>query len=322
MPFVSIIIATSGRPKALEETLYSLATIRLNADWLVELLLVENGSRAGVEHLLGVLPDNLFSSVRYLFEPASGKSRALNLALTHARGEILLFSDDDVRFPSDWVGRMCEPIVSGSADAVAGGVKLAPHLLRPWMTRTHRAWLASTADYLSANDPSEICGANTAIHRRVFDQVSGFDPELGPGITGGGEESLFSWQIRKAGFRIVGALDVEVEHHPNPERLRYRSWLEAARQRGLVRAYHLRHWYHEPVPLVHLRKWWLTTKLSLRRWCSLKRRPEDEGISPWELSYVEELSIYESYLRERNRARNYSRQGLRKLCAVSQPISA
>ena len=84
------------------------------------------------------------------------------------------------------------------------------------MNHTHRAWLASTADYLSPENPSEMCGANMAVSRRVFEQIGGFDPELGPGITGGGEESLLSWQLKRAGFRLVAAPEVQVEHHPIP----------------------------------------------------------------------------------------------------------
>ena len=38
----------------------------------------------------------------------------------------------------------CEPIRAGAAHAVAGGVKMAPHLERPWMEPVHRYWLAET----------------------------------------------------------------------------------------------------------------------------------------------------------------------------------
>jgi len=50
----------------------------------------------------------------------------------------LLFSDDAVRFPPDWIVPRIAPIVAGRADAVAGGVRLAPPLLRPWMGSTRR----------------------------------------------------------------------------------------------------------------------------------------------------------------------------------------
>ena len=313
MPGISLIFATAARPVALAETLRSLAGVRLPTGTVVELILVENVAQQGAEALLRSQPYDRFSTVRYIFEPARGKSCALNRALAAASGDIILFSDDDVRFPPDWIERMTAPIAGGRADAVAGGVRLAPHLLRPWMGGRHRAWLASTADYLKADDPSEMCGANMAVSRRALDLVGGFDPELGPGITGGGEESLLSWQLRHAGLRIAGALDVEVEHHPDSDRLRYRHWLRAAAGKGEAHAYQMHHWFHRVIRFPRLRRFWIGTKLFLRRLGSPKRRPDDEGIAPWELSYIEEYALCDRFARERHRPRNYSPTGLRRL---------
>jgi glucosyl-dolichyl phosphate glucuronosyltransferase len=312
---ISIVIATSGRTAALEDTLDSLAKVHCPQHATVELLLVENGSRFEAERLLENFTN--FSAIRgrYFFEPQRGKSRALNLALTHASGDVLLFSDDDVRFPTDWIERISRPIVSDRADAVAGGVRIAPHLLRPWMNHTHRACLASTADYLSALDPSEMCGANMAIRRTVFERIGGFDPELGPGVTGGGEESLLSWQIRTAGFRLVGTLDVEVEHHFDAGRLRYQNWIKAAQLRGEARALLAHHWFHKTIRFAPFLRLFITAKLVLRRVCSSSFRPEDEGISPWEMSYLEDIAMYSSYVKERRRNRTYTLHGLRKLVA-------
>ena len=128
MPSVSIIMATSSRPAALEETLRSLSAVRIPEAWAVELLLAENGSRSGAESLLCTFPSERFIETRYVFEPRPGKARALNLALSNARGEILLFTDDDIRFPPNWVEGMCEPIAAGRADAVAawGETRFSP----------------------------------------------------------------------------------------------------------------------------------------------------------------------------------------------------
>lgn len=310
MPAISIIIATSSRPVALKESLHSLAAVQIPKGCFVELIVVENEFRSGVEGMVRELDLNGLSAVRYLFEPARGKSRALNLALSKASGEILLFSDDDVRFPSDWMQRMCEPILTSRADAVAGGVRLAPHLLRPWMNHTHRAWLASTADYLSPTEPSEMCGANMAISRHTLERIGGFDPDLGPGVTGGGEETILSWQIRKAGFRLIGLLDVVVEHHPDPERLLYRNWIKTAQLKGETRAYQRHHWFHHSIPFAYLKRTLVSGKLAIRRLISPQRNTDSEGIPPWELSYIEEIAMYTRFERERNLPRRYQRNGI------------
>ena len=313
MPNISIVFATSSRPDALKATLSSLAQVTIPASWHVEVVLVENASRSGAEQLLQSFRNNTKFCVTYLFEGERGKSKALNRSLSHAQGEVLLFSDDDVRLPKSWIEDMCSPILQGHADAVAGGVTLAPHLLRPWMGRTHRAWLASTRDYLDSANPSEMCGANMAIRRTALIEIGGFDPELGPGVTGGGEESLLSWQIKRAGYKAQGNLSVSVEHHPAADRLQYASWIRAAQNKGAAQAYLLHHWFHRRIRFPRIKRFWVLTKLVLRRLVTTRRRPGEEGISPWELSYVADCSMYERYQRERLRPRHYSPTEVRKI---------
>lgn len=302
---VSIIICTRGRTDDLAATLQSLAQVDVPAGWRVELIVVENVSQEGAEALVRGFSHRKIEA-RYLHEPKTGKSNGLNLTVRHATGDILLFTDDDVRFPADWLARMCEPIRTGAAEAVAGGVRLAPHLLRPWMTRTHRAWLASTADYLEAQNPSEMCGANMAIQRRAFDTIGTFDTRIGPGITAGGEESLLSWQLKQAGYRIVGRLDVAVEHHLSPSRLLYGSWLRTTKLQGDARAYLRYHWWHRDIQNPLRTYWFLAVKLWLRRLATRRYAATDEGMPPWEMSYREDMAACLYFRREQQQPRKYS----------------
>lgn len=151
-----------------------------------------------------------------------------------------------------------------------------------------------------------------AVHRHVFDRIGEFDEELGPGITGGGEESLLSWQIMEAGFTITGALDVQVEHHLAPERLQYKSWINAARLKGEEDAYHLHHWIHGGMRFPRLMRYYYQTKLSLRRAFAGRRKLDTEGIAPWELSYLRDSAKLARFEVERCRERNYDLRGLRK----------
>jgi GT2 family glycosyltransferase len=310
MPHLSVIIATASPGASLGPTLRSISANRLPTGWTGELVVVENGRSRGAAESVAALPPSAFTT-RCLVEPGRGKSRALNLALAASPGELLLFTDDDVLVPIDWVERLSTPLRQGAADGVVGWVRLAPHLLRPWMGRRHRAWLASTADYLDPRDPSEMIGANMAVRREALTAIGGFDPELGPGVTNGGEESLVSWQLLRGGYRIVAAPEAEVEHHCSPTRLQYSAWIQAARLKGEARAYQLHHWHHQPIHLPRLRAGWLMAKLALRRSLCPRRAPQSEGISTWELSYVEELSACQRYMRERRRPRNYARGAIR-----------
>ena len=166
-----------------------------------------------------------------------------------------------------------------------------------------------------------MCGANMAVGRRVFDQIGGFDTELGPGVTCGGEETLFSWQLEQAGFKLGSALDVQVEHHLDPERLQYRSWIKTARLQGQTRAYLMHHWFHKTMRNAALMRLFFLAKLSIRRVCSRRRNPDEEGIDPWELSYLQDIAKCACYLRERSRPTNYSLRGMRRLTPACESIT-
>ena len=314
---VSVILCTQARGRDLANTLQSLAGVRVPEDLTAELVVVENGPPGNAATVVAGF-QHKWMPARYFHEAKPGKSGALNRALAEAAGEIFLFSDDDIRFPADWLERMCAPILAGHADAVAGGVRLAPHVLRPWMDHTHRAWLASTADYISPTRPSEMCGANMAFHRRILDRVPGYDPELGPGL-GGGEETLFSWQIREAGFKIAAVPEAMLEHHPDETRLRYPRWVKTARANGWSRAYLVHHWMHERFAYPLLTAAYLALKLFVRRRLAKRSGPESEGIPPWELSYRWEISSRLHFRSESRKPRKYARRGLVKLDPSPSP---
>jgi GT2 family glycosyltransferase len=325
MVLISVIIPTCSAPAVLQETIRSLFGVAVPADWTVEILATENGGPRGVEAMLSALSPPKGFRLRYLFDPRQGKSRALNTAVRSAEGEVLLFTDDDIRFPSDWITSMCQPIVDGTADVAFGGCRLAPHLLRDWMTKYHRGFLGST-EYLSDTNPSEMAGANMGCARAVFSKVPQFDCELGGGGLGNCEDSLLGRQLREAGFRVVPRTKLVVEHHPSHARLTYQGWLTVARNGGRSKGYLSYHWSHETIPFLRFRLGLLRLKLAIRMLFASKRAPDHEGIPAWELSYRFDIALYEKVLAEEGQPRKYARHGLTKLSAEparnDQDISA
>ena len=127
---VSIIICTCNRSDDLRQTLDAIGRLTIPNGYQCDLTVVDNASADGTADMiksftLGNMP------LRYLLEPRRGKGYAYNAGIAATSGDILLFTDDDVRPPDDWLLGMCGPILSGDADAVAGGLRLAPHLHRP-----------------------------------------------------------------------------------------------------------------------------------------------------------------------------------------------
>ena len=267
----SIIICTRDRADSLRETLQALARCAAPPDLPTELLVIDNGSH---DHTRKVVEEAELPqmALRYVSETAAGQCHARNRGLREARGEIILFTDDDVRPAVDWIVQMCEPILRGEADAVVGGIKIAPHLERPWFDQGHfRGWLAST-DQMDPQAGARLIGANMAFARRVLAKVEGFDVALGPGALGFEDDSLFSRRLLQAGYRLKPRLDVVVEHHFDPVRLTRTSILQMARRAGRSQGYVAHHWEHKNLrwPVLRLAKaalrllWWRLSHL--RAW--------------------------------------------------------
>ena len=91
---LTVLIPTHGRPTLLKRTLDSVARCKLPESY-EELVVIENGSRAGVEKLVAELPERL--NARYMHRERGNKSYALNEALETIEDGLVVFFDDDVR---------------------------------------------------------------------------------------------------------------------------------------------------------------------------------------------------------------------------------
>jgi len=308
---VTIIIATRNRRAALRDTLRALDQVPPPAGLATEVLVVDNGSTDDTR--AGVAATTVWARpVRYLPEPRAGKSTALNAALAVARGDILAFLDDDVRPTAGWLEHITAPLVEQHYDALAGAVRLAPHLLRPWMQPAHLAWLAAT-DQLDPARPRAAVGANLAIARAVLDRVPGFDPELGPGRLGLWEDTLFASQLIRAGCRLGFAPNAIVEHHFDPARLSRPAFLAHAQKQGRSSAYVAWHWSHSDRTETGRH----AVNYRLRLWAKrILRRHEcnrTEGIASWEMDLTCGIAFADQLRIERRRPRAYPQFGTHKL---------
>lgn len=309
---VTVAICTQNHRESLRQTLATLGRAHVPEGLDCELLVVDNASTDGTGEMVRSHAPVPRMALRYAHEPRRGAAHARNRSVAEARGEIVLFIDDDVRPHPDWLERICAPIVEGRAHAVVGGVRLAPHLERPWMTPRHRAWMAST-ETLDAEDPPAIISANAALSKEVFRKVPRFDTELGPGRLGFWEDSLFSFQLKRAGYRIASAFDAVAEHHFDESRLSRASFLDRARKEGRSWAYVAHHWEHREVAAP--RRILMKSALYLAKRRALERpgRRNPEGLPEWEMDAVMQIHFHRQYLAERARPRNYEKYGLVKL---------
>ena len=293
----------------LQTTLRAFQDVTVPRDWQVELIVADNGS---VDDTAQVIKSASHPGmeIRQVYESRPGKSRAQNTALAEAKGEILLFTDDDVVPAHNWLENMSKPLLEKRCEAVAGRILLAEHLHRPWFTPMHEVWLA-VARELKGRSP-ELIGASMGIHRSVFESIGSFDEELGPGASGFGEETLLWMQMQESRLRILPVNDTYVVHNPEASRLLRASWLAAAVRFGHTGAYIMHHWEHSKVRFPALRSLLIQIKLSLRRRIRKPPSSDAEGCPAWEMSYIVRIETLRRFIVESRKPRIYDLRGLRR----------
>src|SRR6188768_3892092 len=110
---VTVAIPTYNRADFLRQTLTGIALQQFPRDH-VEVLVIDNNSRdhtrAIVESFAHAQP-----TPRYLLETRQGLDYARNRAIAEARGEVILFGDDDILVQPDWIAQMTVPLLADPA---------------------------------------------------------------------------------------------------------------------------------------------------------------------------------------------------------------
>ena len=307
---ISVVICTCNRAESLRRTLEAFATYLFPRDMETELLLIDNGSTDSTKEVVTAISPRL-RNLKYVFEGKAGQANARNCATAQALGDIIVFTDDDVVPDAQWLEHLCEPLLGGKAQAVTGGIELAPYLHRPWMTELHERYLASTKYY---DLPTLRCliGANMAFSRDVLRKVPLFDPELGPGALGFSDDVLFSRQLLKAGYRITGEPTASVIHHVEPLRLSRQSFISRMSCEGYSEAYIAHHWEHSESNYTFSSLARAYLSLQKRRFTRRNGWRHAEGMPEWEMEAVRNLSFAIGCFKLKHVKRNYLKHGLVK----------
>jgi glucosyl-dolichyl phosphate glucuronosyltransferase len=183
---ISIIICTFNRSGLLDKTLDQLRSLDATACVNWELLVVNNNCSDDTDGVIRRHCGNL--PVRRLWEPRTGKSYAANLAVREAKGDLLLWTDDDVLVDPGWLRAYVEAADAHPDAGFFGGP------ITPWFESEPPQWITRnlpTIDYCFAirevfGEPYTPItadyrpyGANMAIRRDCFSKHS-FDTRLGP----------------------------------------------------------------------------------------------------------------------------------------------
>lgn len=201
---LSLIVATLGRTQEVERLFSSLAAQTIQN---FEVIVVDQNN----DDRLGAIVSDWSDKLPIIWKRAErrGVCRARNLGAAHARGQWLLFPDDDCWYPSDFISRFDQlqaagnDFFSGRPTDVDGNTIMGTFEETPTVVDRKTVW-------------TTLIEWALIIRRSAFEDVGGFDEAIGPGANthwGAYEAQDIALRLMAAGYR--GYYDPTlVGHHP------------------------------------------------------------------------------------------------------------
>jgi len=235
-PMISIVLATRNRATQLRQMLTSLCNQYGDSDW--EIVVADNGST-----------DDTRAVLRYPFprlrivctrEHIIGKSRALNKALGVAKGQLLIFTDDDITASPQWVDSYRQASQHYRSVAVFCGPIIpkfpsqAPYWLR---APAYGNLLFGRFDPRLPEGPlpTRMCpfGANFGVRRSAIAGMT-FNDARGPGSPDNSpsQDDEFINRLKMRSQQLFYVPSAVVTHNISGDQLDFRRLFERAFQHG------------------------------------------------------------------------------------------
>ena len=238
--YLTVALCTHNHRPRLERTLSALVQVQPpRSPW--ELLVIDNGSSDGTAELLAASGwrSNL-GDVRVVREPKLGLSHARNRAIREARGEYLVFMDDDETPDREWLRAFERAMLSEQPDALGGRIEVMfEDGERPaWLQDEVLGFLGKLDHGPSACrlvDPgTPIFGGNFAFRKTVFERIGSFDTELGRKGTAnvGGEDTEIYRRLLAAGCTVWWVPEAVIHHRIQTGKLRRSYFLDLHFRQG------------------------------------------------------------------------------------------
>ncbi len=241
---VTVAIPTYNRADFLRQTLAGIAAQQFPRDHF-EVLVIDNNStdhtRAVVAEFAGATP-----APRHILETQQGLDYGRNRAIAEARGDVIVFGDDDILVQPDWLAQMAVPLLADAATRKIGAIggeviPVFPDGLPDWVREWHAplAFREGTGPLEARHSPM---GANLAFPKWVFARLGVFhtalDRAAGNYFSGGDSEMVR--RVRAAGLEVWFAPAAAVKHQMPASRTTFRyarrHAFDSARSRVIDRA--------------------------------------------------------------------------------------
>ena len=221
---ITLIICTYNREKYIRPLLDSIAKNDYPTTEY-EIVLVDNNctdnTREVCKQFAAANPE---VALRYVVEPEQGLSAARNKGIKEAKGDIIIYVDDDALVDSDYIRIYAEHFATHPDTMAAGGPieplyeTQEPSWMSPYTKALLTAWMNygdKVREYPKGRYPG---GGNAAYRKEVFDRVGLFNTELGRKgnlLLASEEKDIFD-KMKVLGMKVL-YLPTPVLHHCIPQ---------------------------------------------------------------------------------------------------------
>jgi GT2 family glycosyltransferase len=202
-PRLSVVVPSHDRPLRLRWLLNALEEQTLARDaW--EVVVAHDSSGTETEALLRTHPLAAAGVLRHLtFDPGPGPAAKRNAAWRLARGQTILFTDDDCRPPPDWLANALAAVERHPRAIVQGTTRVDPDELAVRQHAPH----ARSQEVTPPTPFAQTC--NIAYPRALLQGAGGFDEAL---PLAAGEDTDLAIRARALGGQLVAAPEVLTNH--------------------------------------------------------------------------------------------------------------
>jgi len=199
-PKASVVVCAYNAADTIADCLTSLETLTYPD---VEVIVVDDGSRDATGDIA-----RGYSGVRVVEVPNGGLSAARNAGLAIATGEIIAYTDADVRVDPDWLTYLVQPLLTSDVAGV-GGPNVVP-ADDPWVSQcVARAPGGPTHVMLDDRIAEHVPGCNMAFRKDTLLAADGFNPVY----VRAGDDVDICWRLQAKNLDIGFAPSALVWHH-------------------------------------------------------------------------------------------------------------
>jgi glycosyltransferase involved in cell wall biosynthesis len=163
---ISVIIPTKDNAKLLEKCLSSLANQNFRD---FEVIVVDGHSTDATPEIAKKY------GAKHVYEDFGTRGGACNVGAEHAKGKILVFTDDDCTFPTDWLKKINAAFEDKDL-AVFGGDDIIDEKKASYFERT--LFQIDKSKGIPKHPQKRLRGCNTSYRKSIFSSEKGFNPKL------------------------------------------------------------------------------------------------------------------------------------------------